>query len=130
MLNDSEWTDAAQRHEFVHCLAQVWLGYNQSLRPTEVGLTLNIDMAATAFLEVQKLVDFICRALGIRPPQLASARPTQGLIKKASKAITGIKVSATLHGKRPAAGMLYSLLLQLGCMLIRTGNLPTGVMLQ
>ena len=73
----------------------MWLGYNQSLRPAEVGITLNIDMAATAFLEVQKLMDYISRVLGIRPNQLASADPR--LIKKASKAITGIKVAA-LHG--------------------------------
>ena len=71
----------------------MWLGYNQSLRPAQVGLTLNVDMAATAFLEVQKLADFIGRALGIRTGQLASADPRT--IKKASKAITGIKVAAT-----------------------------------
>ena len=33
--------------------AQVWLGYQQSLRPCESGLTLNVDLAATAFLQVQ-----------------------------------------------------------------------------
>ena len=31
---------------------QVWLGYQQSLRPTQGGLLLNVDLAATAFLEV------------------------------------------------------------------------------
>ena len=76
--------------------AQVWLGYNQSLRPAELGLTLNIDMAATAFLEVQPVLDFISRALNLRPQQLTSADPRT--IKKASRAITGIKVAATLYG--------------------------------
>ena len=32
---------------------KVWLGYQQSLRPCESGLTLNVDLAATAFLQVQ-----------------------------------------------------------------------------
>ena len=32
---------------------KVWLGYQQSLRPCESGLMLNVDLAATAFLEVQ-----------------------------------------------------------------------------
>ena len=90
----------------------MWLGYNQSLRPAEVGITLNIDMAATAFLEVQKLMDYISRVLGIRPNQLASADPR--LIKKASKAITGIKVAA-LHGKRTCCRPCVQLFSALVC---------------
>ena len=31
---------------------QVWLGYQQSLRPVQGSLSLNVDLAATAFLEV------------------------------------------------------------------------------
>jgi eukaryotic translation initiation factor 2C len=34
---------------------QVWLGYQQSLRPVQGSLSLNVDLAATAFLEVQLL---------------------------------------------------------------------------
>ena len=103
----------------------MWLGYNQSLRPTEVGLTLNIDMAATAFLEVQKLVDFICRALGIRPPQLASADPRT--IKKASKAITGIKVCVTLHGKRQSWRHVGQPFAAAWMHPVRERHLPTGI---
>jgi Argonaute linker 1 domain len=32
---------------------QVWLGYQQSLRACEMGLTLNVDVASTAFIEPQ-----------------------------------------------------------------------------
>ena len=35
--------------------AQVWLGYQQSLRPVQGTLSLNVDLAATAFLEVHCL---------------------------------------------------------------------------
>ena len=34
-------------------LRQVWLGYQQSLRACEMGLTLNVDVASTAFIEPQ-----------------------------------------------------------------------------
>ena len=92
----------------------MWLGYNQSLRPAVKSLSLNIDMAATAFLEVQLVADFIGRALKINPAQLASAAPA--LIRKASKAITGIKVAASPSmASVLAAIMLYSPSLQLGC---------------
>ena len=38
------------------CRAQVWLGYQQSLRPVQGALSLNVDLAATAFLEVPSLL--------------------------------------------------------------------------
>ena len=43
--------------------AQVWLGYQQSLRPVHMGLSLNVDLAATAFLEEQPVVNFLARPL-------------------------------------------------------------------
>ncbi len=71
---------------------QVWLGYQQSLRPSQAGLTLNMDMAATAFLEPQPVVDYLLRAVGMRTPQ-DFARLTPQQHRTASKAITGIRVS-------------------------------------
>ena len=69
---------------------QVWLGYTQSLRPTQSGLTLNMDMAATAFLEVQPVIDCLLRSVNFRSPeQFANASPQ--IIRKAARAIAGIK---------------------------------------
>ncbi len=68
----------------------MWLGYTQSLRPTQSGLTLNMDMAATAFLEVQPVIDYLLRAINFRSPeQFANASPQ--IIRKAARAIAGIK---------------------------------------
>jgi hypothetical protein len=52
--------------------AQVWLGYQQSLRPCETGLTLNVDLAATAFLQPQ------ARPCSKRPPRLHLLRRMRG----------------------------------------------------
>ena len=71
---------------------QVWLGYQQSLRPSQGGLTLNVDMAATAFLEPQPVIEFLQRAVNLRSPRdFACLTPQQH--RAASKAITGIKVT-------------------------------------
>ena len=75
---------------WVHTCAQVWLGYTQSLRPTQCGLTVNMDMAATAFLEVQPVIDFLMRAVGFRTPaQFAGAPPA--VVRKAERVIKGLK---------------------------------------
>ncbi|KAK9915065.1 hypothetical protein WJX75_004310 [Coccomyxa subellipsoidea] len=76
---------------FWHDPTKVWLGYQQSLRPSQGGLTLNMDMAATAFLEPRPVIDFLLRAVGLRSPQ-DFARLTPQQHRAASKAITGIKV--------------------------------------
>jgi eukaryotic translation initiation factor 2C len=74
-------------------LVQVWLGYQQSLRPTHAGLSLNVDIAATAFLEVQPVINFLARSAGLREARdfLRGISPVQ--LKKANKAIAGIMVS-------------------------------------
>ena len=79
---------------FITWHVQVWLGYQQSLRPSHAGLTLNVDMAATAFLEPQMVIDFLQKAAGLRSPQeFAHLTPMQH--RKATKAITGLRVSQT-----------------------------------
>jgi len=55
------WRQAALLCPFIP--AQVWLGYQQSLRPLHMGLSLNVDLAATAFLEEQPVVNFLVRSL-------------------------------------------------------------------
>ncbi|KAH9197843.1 hypothetical protein AeNC1_000210 [Aphanomyces euteiches] len=44
--------------------AELWYGYHQALRPTQTKFTLNIDMAATAFVEEAMLPEYLLRALG------------------------------------------------------------------
>ncbi|KAH8958404.1 hypothetical protein BDL97_06G022200 [Sphagnum fallax] len=36
-----------------------WRGFYQSIRPTQMGLSLNIDMSSTAFIEPKPVLDFI-----------------------------------------------------------------------
>ncbi|CAL8468702.1 g8242 [Coccomyxa elongata] len=77
--------------------SKVWLGYQQSLRPSHAGLTLNVDMAATAFLEPQMVIDFLQKAVGLRSPQdFAHLNPMQH--RKATKAITGLRIEVRLGG--------------------------------
>jgi len=75
---------------------QVCRGYTQSLRPEQLGLALQVDMAVTAFLEPGPVKDYLVRAAGLRDPRdFARATPMQ--IRKASKAIAGIKVTPLHH---------------------------------
>lgn len=63
----------------------------QSLRPEQLGLALQVDMAVTAFLEPGPVIDFLQRAAGLRDPDdFARATPVQ--LRKANKAIIGIRV--------------------------------------
>ena len=68
------------------------MGYQQSLRPCEGGLALNVDSACTAFLEESPVVDFMAKAAGVyNVEQLASCTDFQK--KKCSKSMVGIKVT-------------------------------------
>ena len=51
-----------------HCSGnvQVWIGYNQSLRPCQSGLTLNMDITAAAFLEGQPMLQLIATTVGMQ----------------------------------------------------------------
>lgn len=76
---------------------QVWLGYKQSLRPCENGLTLNIDVAATAFLSPDPVLKFLSNTL--RRPEEALTLENREELRKAEKAIRNLKVrSLRLEG--------------------------------
>ncbi|XP_028106129.1 protein argonaute 1C-like [Camellia sinensis] len=45
---------------------EYWKGYYQSLRPTQMGLSLNIDISATAFYEPVLVSDFVARYCNVR----------------------------------------------------------------
>jgi len=78
-------------HDQQHLTVQVWLGYQQSLRPCQTGLLLNMDIAATAFIEPMDVIPFILNAVG-RGASIDRLNPMQ--LKKAARAIKGVQVSA------------------------------------
>ncbi|XP_028085303.1 protein argonaute 5-like isoform X2 [Camellia sinensis] len=45
---------------------EYWKGYYQSLRPTQMGLSLNIDISARAFYEPILVSDFVARYCNVR----------------------------------------------------------------
>lgn len=70
-------------------------GFYQSLRPTQMGLSLNIDMSSTAFIEPLPVIEFVAQILGkdvISRPLSDSDRV------KIKKALRGVKVEVTHRG--------------------------------
>ncbi|KAK8938130.1 Protein argonaute PNH1 [Platanthera guangdongensis] len=70
-------------------------GFYQSLRPTQMGLSLNIDMSSTAFIEPLSVIEFVAQILGkdvISRPLSDSDRV------KIKKALRGVKVEVTHRG--------------------------------
>ena len=72
----------------VLCL-QVWIGYNQSLRPCQTGLTLNMDITAAAFLEGQPMLQLISTTVGMQD-LTRGLNPVQ--VKSINKAVRGVQV--------------------------------------
>uniref|UniRef100_A0A0D9VXH8 Uncharacterized protein n=1 Tax=Leersia perrieri TaxID=77586 RepID=A0A0D9VXH8_9ORYZ len=71
---------------------ECWRGYYQSLRPTQMGLSLNIDISATAFYKAQPVINFALEYLNIRD---ASRRLYDQDRLKLKKALKGVRVVAT-----------------------------------
>ncbi|KAE8663941.1 Protein argonaute 1A [Hibiscus syriacus] len=71
-----------------------WRGFYQSIRPTQMGLSLNIDMSSTAFIEPLPVIDFVAQLLNrdISRPLYDSDRV------KIKKALRGVKVEVTHRG--------------------------------
>ncbi len=67
----------------------VWIGYNQSLRPCQSGLTLNMDITAAAFLEGQPMLQLIGSTVGM---QNVSGGLNPGQVRSINKAIRGVQV--------------------------------------
>ena len=75
----------------------MWLGYQQSLRPSEKGLTLNVDIAATAFLEQQPVTEYMARLAGMRDVRELKSFGLGENARKVSKGMQGIKVCDPEH---------------------------------
>ncbi|CAM0908526.1 unnamed protein product [Alopecurus aequalis] len=72
-----------------------WRGFYQTIRPTQMGLSLNIDMSATSFFEPLPVIDFVGQLLNtdIRTRSLSDAERV-----KIKKALKGVKVEVTHRG--------------------------------
>eukprot|EP00252_Welwitschia_mirabilis_P009748 TRINITY_DN2259_c0_g1_i3.p1 TRINITY_DN2259_c0_g1~~TRINITY_DN2259_c0_g1_i3.p1 ORF type:complete len:667 (+),score=92.70 TRINITY_DN2259_c0_g1_i3:137-2137(+) len=69
-----------------------WRGFYQSIRPTQMGLSLNIDMSSTAFIEPLPVIDFVMQLLNTQ----TLSRPLSDAERvKIKKALRGIKVEVT-----------------------------------
>ncbi|KAK8337586.1 hypothetical protein V6Z11_A09G199300 [Gossypium hirsutum] len=72
-----------------------WRGFYQSIRPTQMGLSLNIDMSSTAFIEPLPVIDFVAQLLN----RDVSSRPLSDADRvKIKKALRGVKVEVTHRG--------------------------------
>uniref|UniRef100_A0A2P2LIA9 Uncharacterized protein MANES_04G011400 n=1 Tax=Rhizophora mucronata TaxID=61149 RepID=A0A2P2LIA9_RHIMU len=71
---------------------EYWRGYYQSLRPTQMGLSLNIDVSARAFYEPILVTDFIAKHFNFRETSRPLSDHDRAKVKKALK---GIKVELT-----------------------------------
>ncbi|GFS34116.1 Stabilizer of iron transporter SufD / Polynucleotidyl transferase [Actinidia rufa] len=72
-----------------------WRGFYQSIRPTQMGLSLNIDMSSTAFIEPLPVIDFVAQLLN----RDVSFRPLSDADRvKIKKALRGVKVEVTHRG--------------------------------
>ncbi|XBH95025.1 hypothetical protein VPH35_085662 [Triticum aestivum] len=68
---------------------ECWRGYHQSLRPTQMGLSLNIDISATSFFKSVTVVQFVLEFLNLRD---ASRPLTDRDRVKIKKALRGVRV--------------------------------------
>ncbi|KAM0886935.1 hypothetical protein ACQ4PT_029393 [Festuca glaucescens] len=72
-----------------------WRGFYQTIRPTQMGLSLNINMSATSFFEPLPVIDFVAQLLNtaIHSRSLSDAERV-----KIKKALRGVKVEVTHRG--------------------------------
>ncbi|KAL1548639.1 Protein argonaute 10 [Salvia divinorum] len=74
---------------------EAWCGFYQSIRPTQMGLSLNIDMASAAFIEALPVIEFVAQLLG----KDVMSRPLSDSDRvKVKKGLRGVKVEVTHRG--------------------------------
>ncbi|KAK3226875.1 hypothetical protein Dsin_006737 [Dipteronia sinensis] len=78
---------------------ECWKGFYQSLRPTQMGMSLNMDVSATSFYESIPVIDFVAKFLNLGDPKrAASTQIMENDLVKLKKALRGVKVEVT-HGE-------------------------------
>ncbi|MCO5607448.1 hypothetical protein L7F22_061644 [Adiantum nelumboides] len=75
-----------------------WQGFYQSIRPTQMGLSLNIDMSATAFIEPLQVLEFVNKLLGKDVTRNVSRPLIDADRIKIRKALRGVKIQVTHRG--------------------------------
>ncbi|KAF5730258.1 protein argonaute 1 [Tripterygium wilfordii] len=77
-----------------------WRGFYQSIRPTQMGLSLNIDMSSTAFIEPLPVIEFVIKLVNWDGhPREILAKPLHDSDRvKIKKALRGVKVEVTHRG--------------------------------
>ncbi|KAI3459432.1 hypothetical protein Pfo_016095 [Paulownia fortunei] len=74
---------------------EAWCGFYQSIKPTQMGLSLNIDMASAAFIEALPVIEFVAQLLG---KDVLSRALSDSNRVKVKKALRGVKVEVTHRG--------------------------------
>ncbi|KAL5975063.1 hypothetical protein ACLOJK_031739 [Asimina triloba] len=72
---------------------ECWRGFYQSIRPTQMGLSLNIDMANTAFYEPIPVLDFIAQYLYLRDLSRPLSDSNRVKIKKVLRGVKSVDAS-------------------------------------
>ncbi|KAK8970476.1 Protein argonaute 1B [Platanthera guangdongensis] len=75
-----------------------WRGFYQSIRPTQMGLSLNIDMSSTAFIEPLPVLEFVIHLLNREARDVLSRPLSDSDRVKIKKALRGVKVEVTHRG--------------------------------
>lgn len=89
-------TELGQKGELGNGL-EFWRGYYQSLRPTQMGLSLNIDVSARSFYEPIAIIEFLEKYLNLR----GLSRPLTDQDRlKVKKALRGIRVEVSHRDTR------------------------------
>jgi len=72
--------------------AELWFGYFQSIRATQNRLVVNLDLAATAFVEAMSVLEYLGETLSLRDTPMSLAKYQHSAF---SKAVRGVKVNIT-----------------------------------
>ncbi|XP_066359800.1 protein argonaute 1B-like isoform X3 [Miscanthus floridulus] len=107
---------------------ETWRGFYQSIRPTQMGLSLNIDMSSTAFIEPLPVIEFVAQLLN----RDISVRPLSDSDRvKIKKALRGVKVEVTHRGnmrrKYRISGLTSRATRELSCPIDDRGTVKTVV---
>ncbi|TVU03971.1 hypothetical protein EJB05_50467 [Eragrostis curvula] len=76
---------------------QGWKGFYQSIRPTQNGLSVVLDISSTAFIEPLPLIDFVKKILGKNPAAPFTAITSVDYVKM-KKALRGVRIEVTHRG--------------------------------
>ncbi|MCI03683.1 protein argonaute PNH1-like, partial [Trifolium medium] len=72
-----------------------WHGFYQSIRPTQMGLSLNVDLSSSAFIEPLPVIDIVAQIL----EKDVYSKPISDADRvKIKKALRGVKVEVTYRG--------------------------------